>query len=452
MCKFLGFFLSIFFVCSFSFFTCASLDLSEAGTLTFAKRIIATYPEAEWLMGEGVKGTLQGEKGTPLTSWSLQIRGKHYIEFERTVSSMLILYAFNQGDEKAYEWFTRYQKESDRLSKNSFNQAATLVQKVVKEYSLKLLETNLLLGDLGKTPEAHKLAKEYGITEGDHDIFLAQCLERCPNIFPTYKTLTKAEQKTIRSNAGLLHFGHLMHMEGTATAMLSTLKKSEMLKQADGFDFELVCHLCDISAVLAHVNNQGSLVMIEPLYQSILDAMEVVSALSTKTEGQALLEYTERRCKRLLWWDITFPTRDILARIAAMMRLTTPNDGQLLRDAWQKMPNPQNLIDILHPFRTDQKIPTPTYVPAVLTNLRDSLSKIEPDPQKVMDVVIEIALPWIVNVIQTYEKEMGSLYPPNLTLNFNAIGGAVRDNPHVLDKNPGFSIDKETGEVTLLLS
>lgn len=429
----------------------SALDFSEAGTLQFAKRVWTDYPEAHWLTSEEVKATLQGEKGTPDSSWSLRLTGKHYIEFERTVSSMLILHALYQGDEAAYTWFTKHQKESDRLSRKSFDEAAAFVKKVADRYSVKLLETNLLLGDLGKTPEAHKRAQKYGITEGDHDIFLAQCLEECPDIFPTYASLNARQKRTIQSNAGLLHFGHLLHEEGTAIAMLSKLKKSGILGDPDGFDFELVCHLCDISAVLAHVNNEGSLTMTAPLYQSVQDAIETVHTLAKKSENEALLVYSERRLQRLFLIDLLFPTRDILARLAAMMRLTSPADGQLLYKAWEKLPEStrQDLIKTFNPFRTDQNIPTPTYVPAVLTNLRDFLSKTEPDVNKVMDTVIGTALPWVVRVIRVYEENMGRTYPVGLTLNFNPIGGAVRDNPHILDSNPDFKINPKTGEVTL---
>lgn len=365
---------------------------------------------------------------------------------------MLTLQAFYEGDDTSYEWFTG-QQEKDRLSKKSFLEASAFVRETADLYSLTLLEINLLLGDLGKTPEARKRASPHSITEGDHDIFLSHCLGKCPDIFPTYKILTGLFQKIIRSNAGLLHFGHLLHVEGMATAMLAQLKRSEISRTPKGFDFELVCHLCDIASVLGHVNHRGSLVMTEPLYQSIKEATEVIHNLSAKEENQALLSYTEKRCLRTGLTDVPFPTRDVLARIAAMMRITDINDGRLLYNAWATLPTVKQelFLESFTPFRKDQNIPTPTYVPAVLTNLRTSLSKTEPNPQEVMNVVIGVALPWIINVIQIYErdqKEELRKYPKNLTLNFNMIGGAVRDNPFGLHENPPFAINPKTGDIT----
>ena len=176
MFKFLRFLPLIFTLAASLAFS--ALDFSDTCTLQFAKRVLDNYPETHWLTAKEVQATLQGEKGTPNSSWSLRLTKKHYIEFERTVSSMLILHALYQGDKTAYTWFTKHQKKSDRLSEKSFKEASTFVQKVADRYSLKLLEINLLLGDLGKTPEGHKRAQQYGITEGDHDIFLAKWLEK----------------------------------------------------------------------------------------------------------------------------------------------------------------------------------------------------------------------------------------------------------------------------------
>lgn len=92
--------------------------------------------------------------------------------------------------------------------------------------------------------------------------------------------------------------------------------------------------------------------------------------------------------------------------------------------------------------------PTPTYVPAVLENMRKALSS-EMTSQETMNAAIGTALPWMVGVIETYKKEKGTTYPDGLTLNFNPIGGIVRDTPHALDRNPAFEINPKSGEVTL---
>lgn len=42
----------------------SALDLSEAGTLKFARRVLDTYEEARWLLDKEVKASLQGKRNT----------------------------------------------------------------------------------------------------------------------------------------------------------------------------------------------------------------------------------------------------------------------------------------------------------------------------------------------------------------------------------------------------
>lgn len=80
----------------------SALDRSDTGTLQFARNLVGKYKEVDWLLDLRVKATLQGEKGIPESSWSVQITSEkedkgHCIEFERTVHSVLCLHVFKQG-------------------------------------------------------------------------------------------------------------------------------------------------------------------------------------------------------------------------------------------------------------------------------------------------------------------------------------------------------------------
>ncbi len=433
----------------------SALDLSDAGTQRFARNLVAKYVEVSWLLDPRVNATLQGEKGVPGNSWSVQITsetegtGRHCIEFERTVCSALCLHVFNQGGDAAYKWFVQKQK-AHPLTRENFDKISKLVQAVVSKYGLDLIETNLILGDLGKTPKARELAAPYGVTEGDHDIFLAKCLDVCPDIFPTYVKLPPEQKAIIQKYAGLIHFGHLWHVEGTATKMLTHLKKTGVMQDSSDFDFEYVTHICDIAAVLAHVSQAGSLILTDDAFETMEEAMETVRALVSMTPNEALQSYLDSRAKRIGIGHIQdIPTRNVLARLAAMMRLRVRNDtlGKELLTAWETMSNKEKVLQALDPLSADTT-PTPTYAPAVLENMRKALSS-EMTSQETMNAAIGTALPWMVGVIETYKKEKGTTYPDGLTLNFNPIGGIVRDTPHALDRNPAFEINPKSGEVTL---
>lgn len=97
---------------------------------------------------------------------------------------------------------------------------------------------------------------------------------------------------------------------------------------------------------------------------------------------------------------------------------------------------------------SDVKTPTPTYVPA-LGNMQEELKKTGASLQEAMNQAIRIALPWMIQVMKHYRAAAGVTLPQNLTLNFNAVGVAVREDPHVLNNNPQFQINPESGLVSL---
>lgn len=443
--------LPFFFFCSAGT-VLSQVDFSDAGTLTFSKTLLKKYPETEWLLAADVQATLQGDTATPNSSWSVQILAeqrktpRHCIEFERTVMSTLILHAFIQGGDEAYAWFVQKQK-THALSRKSFDEIVSIVSRVTEEYGLELLEANLIFGDLGKTPEARRRAKEHGILEGDHDIFLSLCLQNCPEIFPSFD---RKKHAVIQKYAGLIHFGHLWHVEGTAQKMMGHLKNTGIIKTPKSFDFEYVTHICDIAAVLGHVSHEGSLILTEDAFSTMQEAMEAIKALATESPNNALQVYLDLRAHRIGLGHVIQKERNILARLAAMMRLRVKDDalGEMLLTAWQGIPQKEDVLTFMNPL-SDVKTPTPTYVPAVLGNIQDGLKKAGASPQEAMNQAIRIALPWMIQVMKHYRAVPGITLPPNLTLNFNAVGGAVREDLRVLDNNPPFQINPETGLVSL---
>lgn len=179
--------------------------------------------------------------------------------------------------------------------------------------------------------------------------------------------------------------------------------------------------------------------------------METVRALAHMAPNEALQIYLDLRAKRIGLGDIQdVAKRNVLARLAAMMRLRVRDDalGKELLAAWESMPNKAQVVKALDPLSADTT-PTPTYVPAVLENMRNALSKQGMASQDTMNAAIRTALPWMVGVIEAYKEGKGTTYPDGLTLNFNPMGGIVRDTPHALETHPAFKINPENGEVTL---
>jgi hypothetical protein len=204
----------------------------ELTSTDWVQHKLLCYPELRWLLDSEVQHTQEGTSHSFEHSWSLRIEGRHYPEFERTMLSMAVLYLILDGDDEAYEKFTFLQSEGMKLSRESFSQLHAFAKQVIRidTQQLQAIEVNLLLGDMGKTRIARQKAKEYGVVEPDHDLFLEACLEKCPQIFPTYIKQSSEIQAKIKDVSGLVHFGHVAHVEG-GPEILTKLKMSRILER-----------------------------------------------------------------------------------------------------------------------------------------------------------------------------------------------------------------------------
>src|SRR5690606_35008786 len=155
-------------------------SLEALGSKKWVKEKLETYPELTWLLDKNVQHTQEGKVEQFSHSWSKQLTGSHYPEFERTILSLVCLYLIADGTEAAYERFTNLQSPAEKLTHESFKNLHHFAQTVIKNDShiLQALEINLILGDMGKTKIAHQKAEKFGISEADHDLFLDECLAK----------------------------------------------------------------------------------------------------------------------------------------------------------------------------------------------------------------------------------------------------------------------------------
>lgn len=424
---------------------------AEIGTKAWVQQKVAQYPELTWLWDTAVQATQEGKAAEHPHSWSMEIKGAHYPEFERSVLSLVSLYLIADGSDEAYAQFTAPQAASERLSRKSFERLHVFAQSVIQRnpHILTLLEVNLVLGDTGKTPYARTLGKEYGVIEPDHDLFLDECLEKCPDIFPTFKALSEEDKAHIKRVTGLIHFGHMSHVEGGPN-MLRKLKSSGILTDnPTGFDFEVLTHICDVSAALGHVTNQGSKVMTENTFRTLEAVKDTLQYLAIHTEEEALKHYLKVRAE---WLGLNQKLAEwpILARLGSMMRLFSEEEGRALQSSFNHLPK-EAQIAIMTQFNPleDRREKTPTYVPAVLVNILGAYEKSGlTHPQAITKCITE-GLPFMAHILGEYRTGKASQpYNPDMTLNFNKVAGQLRDNPG-LTKTATFTID-EKGNVSLV--
>lgn len=436
---------NIFFHAAISFFFLLPIDakatftiptLSELGSQAWVENKIKEYPELEWLLTDGVQYTQEGKAEQFEHSWSKKLKGKHYPEFERTILSIVNLHLIVEGSDQAYERFTLLQSPNDKLSLSSFKRLHEFAKNITKANPLMLqaLEINLILGDMGKTQIARVKAKEHGITEADHDIFLDACLKKCPDIFPTFSMLSGKTKKIVEKVNGLVHFGHVTHVEG-GPEILKKLKGSGILQNnQDDFNFEILTHVCDVSAARGHEDNRGSKVLTENTFKSIEAVKDAIHFMRTHSEKEALEKYVHTRAT-WLGLDGT-EEKNILARLGAMIRLFSREDGQALKEAYAVLSceHKTMLREEIDPLVSREER-TPTYVPALLVNLLSSLERQGLTKSNALQECLKKGSLFIAQVLQTYRSGNANIaYNPQLTLNFNKAAGQVRDNPSLLNK------------------
>lgn len=409
------------------------IDLNQVGTLAWVENLLQTYPELAWLLDEKVAITQEGKQQAKSSSWSYQLKGQQFPEFDRTILSIVNLYLLTEGSRAAYQRFASIQKEDERLSWNEFQSLHHFAQEVIKDNPARFhaLMVNLLMGDMGKTAGARELAKTFAITEPDHDLFLEACLVKCSQIFPTFQKLPFLDQQLIKEIVGLVHFGHVTHLEGSPKAMLAKIKQSDVLaKQGRPFDFQILMHFCDVAAALGHVDNQGSLILVHDTYRALMAVKTMLDELSKQSETSAVKKYLSLRAQ---WVGLPLKRdRDyLLTRLACMVRLFDANSGQLLIASWNKLTQQQKqlLIENFHPLKEFSGM-TPTYVPAVFVNIY----KNEPNKAQAIGIIMTKALPFVTKVMSDFRHNQTSVkFDPTLTINFNKVAGQVRDNVSILD-------------------
>lgn len=425
----------------------------------WVKECVKQHPEILCLADRDVRKTEEGQ-ATLKGSYSKQLFGQKYIEFDRTIMTIYCLQLILDGSDKAYETFTEAQSASVKLSKESFNTLHLQGQSLLKSkweglselQMAQAMETALVLGDIGKSEKARALFKPYKIEAPDHDDFhgeVMQVLKTHPEMCPSFARLPAAAKKLLVETANLAHYGHITHLEG-GTEMFTGLKKnSRVLKDFTMLSFDLFVHTCDVAGALGHVDNQSSLVYTEPSHlamQAMGDALKILSK-PKKMEIDAYNAYL-KVCASWLGLSSTDKYDRVLARIGAMLRLFTAEEGRVLKKAMLDLDsNTRDKIALALDIKEKESLNlrTPTYIPAVLVNLSKN-SELGTSKEKRLVKAITIGLPFIARILEQHKKLVVSgKIDPKIPLCFNVAAGIAKKSPNLLSGK--FKIDQKNGNV-----
>jgi len=406
-------------------------SLGNIGSLEWVQEKIKTYPELSWLLSKDVEHT---QEGTPIqqeNSWSIKLKGAFYPEFERTMATLVNLYLILDGSDRAFNRFVASQPKEDALTKESFEKLHHYALKTTVSHTdgLKAVEIDLLLGDMGKTATARKLAKEFSIEEHDHDLFLGECLKKCPQIFPTFLTLSPALQEELKASTALVHFGHFSHLEGGPEILMKLRYSRLITSNPKALNLQLLAHALDISGARAHEDNRGSKAFTNKIFLSWNGMKDVLSELKLGSEKDVISRYVKFRAG-LLGLDPTQKEDCMLVRIGALMRLFTPEEGQAMKKAYYALEDNQKEIvaEAFDPF-TPRQERTPTYIPALLVNFLNTTIKHCLTKEEAIQSCLQEGVVAVASFLKDYrEGKLNRPYLPNMTLNFNKAAGQVKDN------------------------
>nr|WP_223537121.1 hypothetical protein [Pseudomonas sp. GL-B-16] len=428
--------------------------------LAAARSHLHQFRELQFFMDRQVAVTQEGTISTQARegSYCAQLHMTFAPELERSLQSLHCLDLLLDGSTASHENFTASQAEP-RLSFEHFTQLNEQLHRLLNQFVrlpphqvLEAFRAGLVLGDIGKSPEARRQMTSLGIDQPDHDDFYAAVLQHptAAETLSSFHSLNTLQKQLLRATSGLAHFGHLAHCEG-GPAMYQPLRISGIVQQAPHLlDFALLMHTCDVAGALAHTSNKGA----RPLNDDTFTALQATRAscllLADHDEMVAYQQYLQQRAMMLGLSDSSDKiSMHLLARLGASLRLFGKEAGKTLRTAFQSLGADDRLLaqETLGPEGAARLPRTPTYAPAVLVNLinNPSLGK---TPQDRANAALQIGLPFLGNALRIYCQRLDQEeLPPELTLNFNSAAALARDMPEKLRGR--INIDRYTGSVLL---
>lgn len=432
--------------------------------------LFSKYQELRWFADEKVWVTQEASTDEEKPGWTQHLvalklippqgKNKKYGELERTLSSIVCLHLIIDGSDKAYNRLISQQNKKEVLHQETFNKLHQFAKSLINSTStLSAVESLLVYSDLGKTPngaiQAKKILKH---VPTDHDDFADAVLNNHnPElIVPSFGRLHKDTQKIIKSVAKSLriHLGHFLHLEG-GVAMFDRLMLNLDVLSTQVINIAFLVQICDVAASRGHLSNKGSLALTEKTYAAY---DQVYNSLITLTKNRnpkmLLISYINMRAQNIGLNEVSnVKLKQLLTRIACMLRLYNENDGSFILAEFINLSQEYKnlLLDQFSMFVSGINVwkRNPTYIPAVIINLFDTYNQNE------RQAAIKAAIAGLVCIAQCTK-----LYAANnefklseTPLCFNTMATLAKTNPNYFNPDSfspsAFSLD---GRQNLVLS
>ncbi len=396
-------------------------------------------------------------KGTESSLPKEENLSQECVEWGQILLSLRCFEWIIEGSDRSYEAMTHGQPASFCLQKENFlalhRLSLQILQghpKLSKATMQSLFEKALLLQGLEKS---EKFRASFGINASDSfpKAFLSACRQK-PTLFPSFSLFSEEESEFFSASAHFGNFGPIFYLEGGKEMFRSI--KEKLSSQKNGclsFDFSLLVYLCTLAGGLAHFDTSSSLALTEEAYLAFQTTREScrLLLLPKKQEEDAYFYCIEKRTNQL-HLELKKSSDYSFVRIAALLRLFSPHEGALLKEAFHGLSYAQR-ESILLQFQEKKALQAaPTCLSHFLMNVFNSPSSGSTTKEKLKNTV-GLALPLLAQILKdAYERVELGLLDPKISLDFQKASQFA--NEHPLDLNQAaYQIDKE-GRVTLFFS
>lgn len=402
------------------------------------------YEQLDW-----IDTTQQTNERVPVTSSEPKV----HLQQQRIFARLHFLYLLRQGDDASYTRFINGQNQP-QLTAEHFSQLSTPIKKLTNIEYQQLWVATLV----SKSPEANKRATLTLHAEPPFDSvdFMALVMTQAPQLYPAAAELLAQDQTAKHGFSAMFntgHFRHMLYVEGghnMFSKLLSKIQNGEITQQ--GLNLWLAYWLIDITGFRAQTKELGSEYLNDNTFKAVTTLQYHLNELLKNPQYPILYNYLADRAHWLGLIDSPTTPNNleipnlILARIAAMQRLFTPEEKNGMQHGLAQLEAKvgsaayTKLIAALNPLQTMDE-PTPTYGPALLANLRAECN---------YEQAITIGLPIYADALSLYRKlRADRIIDQSIPLNLNGL--AKTDTVKALVSGEYFtpSINPSNGTTTL---
>ncbi|WP_213358307.1 hypothetical protein [Chlamydiifrater phoenicopteri] len=304
--------------------------VTKIGSELWIEQKLRQYPELLWLAD--VPANLSSQRS------SFEENSQHPSEvlferespgFDDTIRSLIYLHLLLNGSRLSYVTLTRLIKPTEALP--SFKLFQSLHKQLVKylnspkafDNSVKILETSLVLKNIGYSRKARQLFQPY-FTENDPALFYDKAmlvLKAFPELSPSYSRLSQEQKDAFLSLRKLDNYGDLLSL---------TKSPSKKLLQLSRTKYPVVL----LDACLYNLDAFGAGIPREEFYQNL----QVFSAYlqQNSTLEEAFSRYLSFRANKLGFEGQTKADMT-LVRLASLMNISSPNEAAALLWSFQNL-------------------------------------------------------------------------------------------------------------------